>query len=91
MESIMKSDIYFFITSISVIIITVFILVALFYFIKMLKNFYKISEILKNYAEDADSGLRDLGNSIRQSPLFTFIFGKEKVKKETEKRSKKSV
>ncbi len=91
MESILRSDIYFFITSVAVIIITVFILVALFYFIKMLKNFYKISTILKNYAEDTDNGLRDMGSHIRQSPLFTFIFGKEKIKKEPERHSKKSI
>ena len=38
--------------------------------------------MLRNYAEDTDTGLRDLGEQIRKSPLFTFIFGKEKNKKE---------
>ena len=92
MESIIKSDIFFFITSISVIIITIVLLVAGFYFIKMLRNFYKISTILKNYTEDTEGELRDMGYHIRNSPLFTFIFGKERVKRETEKRStKKSI
>jgi hypothetical protein len=91
MESILKSDIFFFITSISVVVISSFVLVALFYFIKMLRNFHKISIILKNYAEDADGNLRDMGSHIRQSPLFTFIFGKEKSKQEPERRSKKSI
>lgn len=89
MESILRSDIYFFITSVSVIIISVFVLVALFYFIKMLRNFYKISEVLKNYTEDTDKSLKDMGNHLRQSPLFTFIFGKEKIKKEHSTESKK--
>jgi len=87
----MKSDIFFFITSISVIIITIVLLVAGFYFIKMLRNFYKISSILKNYTEDTNNEIRDIGYHIRNSPLFTFIFGKEKVKRESEKRSKKSI
>ncbi|MCX6754533.1 MAG: hypothetical protein NTU81_01755 [Candidatus Nomurabacteria bacterium] len=91
MESILRSDIFFFITSISVIIITIFLLVALFYFIKMLINFYKISVILRKYTEATDNGLRDIGSHIRQSPLFTFIFGKEKIKKEPERHSKKSI
>jgi len=89
MESILKSDIFFIITSISVIIITIVFLVAGFYFIKMIKNFYKISETLKHYTKDTESELKDIGNHIRQSPLFTFIFGKEKVKKE--KGSKKTI
>jgi cell shape-determining protein MreC len=82
---------FFFITSISVIIISVFVLVALFYFIKMLRNFYKISTILKNYTESTEIELRDMGHHIRQSPLFTFLFGKEKNKREPERSSKKII
>ena len=91
MESILRSDMFFFITSISVIIITVFLLVALFYFIKMLRNFYKISSILKNYTENTETELKEMGSHIRQSPIFTFIFGKEKIKRESERHSKKSI
>ncbi|MEI7765504.1 MAG: hypothetical protein WCI93_02870 [bacterium] len=81
MESILKSDIFFFITSISVVISTLFLLVALFYFIKILRNFYKISNIFKAYANDADDELREMGRHIRKSKIFTFIFGKEKENK----------
>lgn len=91
MESILKSDIFFFITSISVVVIMIVLLIAGFYFIKMLRNFYKISAILKNYTEDTENEMRDIGFHIKNSPLFTFIFGKEKVKREPEKRSKKSI
>ena len=90
MESILRSDIYFFITSISVIIISAFLLVALFYFIKILRNFYKISEILKNYAENTNNELKEIGQHIRESPLFTFFFGKGK-KKESSKSHTKSI
>lgn len=82
MEAILKSDIFFFITSISVVVVSCFVVVALFYFVKILRNFNKISKMLRNYAEDTDTGLRDLGEQIRKSPLFAFIFGKERNKKE---------
>ena len=91
MESILKSDIFFFITSMSVVVITLFLIVALFYFIKIMRNFYKISEILKNYTESTDLELKAMGQHIRQSRLFTFLFGKEKIKKEPERSSKKSI
>lgn len=91
MESILKSDIFFFITSISVALITIFILIAGFYFVKILRNFYKISAVLRHYVENTETELRDMGHHIRQSPLFTFLFGKEKNKKEPERRSKKSI
>jgi hypothetical protein len=91
MESILKSDVFFFITSISVIIITLMLLVAGCYFIKILINFHKISITLRKHTEDIDGELRNMGNHVRQSPLFTFIFGKEKSKQEPERRSKKSI
>ena len=91
MESILKSDIFFFITSISVVVISVGVLIAMFYLIKILRNFYKISNILKGLSENADSELRDMGHHIRQSRLFTLIFGKEKVRKEEARTSKKVI
>ncbi len=57
----------------------------------MLNNFYKISKILRVYANDTDAELRDMGHHVRHSPLFTFFFGKEKARPEPEKRSKKSI
>jgi len=91
MESILKSDIFFFITSISVVIITIVLLVAGVYFIKILINFHKISVIVKNFAENTETELKDIGHHVRQSPLFTFFFGKEKVKREPEKNGKKTI
>lgn len=91
MESILRSDIFFLITSISVVVLTLVLLAASFYFIKILRNFYKISTILKNYTEDTENELRDMGSHIKQSKLFTFLFGKEKVKKESKRSSKKVV
>jgi hypothetical protein len=89
MESVIKSDIFFFITSISIIVISVFVVIVLVHLIRILRNFYKISKTLRNYAESAEVGLRDLGEHIMRSPLFTFIFGKEKSPKEKGGRVKK--
>lgn len=89
MESVLKSDVFFFIASISVVMITLFLIIALVYFIKILINFSKISKILRNYAENTEEGLRDLGEQIRKSPVFTFIFGKEKGKKNNSDSTKK--
>jgi len=91
MESILRSDIFFFITSISVIVITIVLLVAGVYFIKILINFHKISAILRNYVENTETELKDIGHHIRQSPLFTFFFGKEKTKREPERNGKKTI
>lgn len=91
MESILKADIFFFITTIFVSIIAIITIIVGIYFILVVKNFYKISKILKNYAESADTNLRELGEQIRHSKLFTFLFGKEKVKKDPERQHSKKV
>ncbi len=90
-ESVIKADIFFVVTTIAVVLVALFFLVALFYFIRIVRNFYKISKILKNYADDANSELRELGEQIRQSPLFVFLFGQEKDKKERGSSSNKKV
>ena len=90
-ESVIKADIFFVITTIAVVLVTLFFLVALFYFIRIVRNFYKISKILKNYADDANSELRELGEQIRQSPLFTFLFGKEENKKGNDQPNNKKI
>ena len=91
MESILKADIFFFITTIFVSIVAIITIVAGVYFILVVRNFYKISKILKAYAESADTNLRELGEQIRHSKLFTFLFGKKKVRREKEKYSSKKV
>jgi cell shape-determining protein MreC len=91
MESVLKSDLFFIITSISVVIITVLLSIAGIYFIKILRNFYKISSLLKDYVENTGDELKDIKNHIRQSKLFVFLFGKEKIRDENLEKKKKMV
>jgi len=80
MESILKADIFFFISSIATIIFIIVILIAGFYFIKILRNFQKISSILLKATENTKEELTEMAEHVRQSPVFTFIFGKKKKK-----------
>ncbi len=81
MESIFKSDIFFFITSISVILFTIIFIISGFYFIKIMKNFSDISEILKNTVKKTEDGISEIGERITESLIFSFIFGKKKKSK----------
>jgi hypothetical protein len=80
METLLKADIFFFITSVFVVIITTVFLIGGIFLIKIIFNFYKISKILKETAENASADLSELGEHVRESPLFTSIFGKKRVK-----------
>ncbi len=46
----------------------------------MLKNFYEISENLKNGLNDASEEIKEMAEHVRESAIFTFIFGKRKKK-----------
>ncbi len=81
MNSLIQANIFFFITSIFVIILTFILILGGYYLIKALKNFYTISEIVKNYAQNTEDELQDISKHIRQSAIFTFIFGKKNRKK----------
>ena len=58
MTSIMQLDIFFFITTIAVVIVTVLITVALIYIVLILKDIRNISEVVskesRNFADDTE-------------------------------------
>lgn len=78
MEDIVKADIFFFITSISVVLVTLFLLVVLFRFIGILNDFKSISGKLKQGVDTASDSIAELVDSVNESSFFRFIFGKKK-------------
>jgi hypothetical protein len=87
MEPLLKSDIFFFITSVSVVLLTVIFIIIGVYLIKIMKNFSHMSETLKKTVDDTDDELRDIGVHVRESPIFTFIFGRKRVGRHHAKKS----
>ncbi|MCX6754063.1 MAG: DUF948 domain-containing protein [Candidatus Nomurabacteria bacterium] len=81
MESILKSEIFFFISSISVILITIIFVIVGFYLIKIMRNFSHISERLKETVDGAYSSLEEVGDNIKESSVFRFFFGKKRKNK----------
>lgn len=78
METLLKADIFFFITSIAVILLTLFVLIVLYHLIKILKDVEFISDKLQKGTAFATDNLEELVNNINQSSIFKFIFGKKK-------------
>ena len=81
MESILKSEIFFFIASISTILLTVILVIFGFYLIKAMKNFSDISKKLKGTVDGACNSFGEVGDRILESSLFSFIFGKSSKRK----------
>jgi len=49
--------------------------------IKTLKNLSSISKTLKETVSATGADLKNIGAQIKESPIFSFIFGKKKKRK----------
>ena len=87
MESIMNADIFFFITAIAEVILTILIAIILFYIIQILANFRAISDILRNGTENAEEHIETLGKNLAKNPFFKMFFGKKKTTKNTKSKN----
>lgn len=83
MEPILKSEIFFFISSVAVILFTVVFLIFGFYLIKIMRNFSNISDKLKKGVDNASASLEEVGENIKESKIFSFIFGNQKKNKKS--------
>lgn len=80
MEPILKSDIFFFISSVSVVVLTILLSIGVFYLIKILRDFSKISETLNQTASDIGEKVKNMQEDISKIPIIGFLF-KSKQKK----------
>lgn len=86
MDTLFKADIFFFITSIAVVLITLFLLVVLFRFIGILNDFKSITNKLKQGVGAASDNIVELIENINGNSFFRFIFGKKKSSRKREKK-----
>lgn len=88
MEAVLQTNIFFFITSVSVIIITVLLVVIGFYVLRIVKNVSEISTIIKDATSNANEKLSEvIDQYVKLNPLYRLIFGKIK-KTRSEKKTK---
>ncbi len=85
MDTLMKADIFFFISSISAVVLTIFAIIALYYLIRVLRDFSEISDTLKRGVDKASGHLDDLVDMLMSNALFRFFFGKKRTRKNSKK------
>ncbi len=66
MENLIQSDVFFFITSIAVVIVTIFILVILWYVVRILKNVKDVSDVIKKESIFVLSDLSGLRAKVKK-------------------------
>lgn len=87
MDTLLKADIFFFITSVAVVVLTILVIIALIYFIKILKNVKDISETVRDGVDNASSHTEELLSKLTDNPLFRFMFGKKRGDKKKHKKT----
>jgi len=78
MDTLVHADIFFFITSIAVIIFVFLISLVVYYVIGILRNLRDISNTLKRGVDNAEENIEEIYNTIEDSSIFRFIFGRRK-------------
>ena len=78
METLIKADIFFFLTSIAVLVVIVVCVFAGFYLMQTLRNVRDISEKLKNVATLAEGDFDRIHEQFSRTWLGGVLFGKKK-------------
>jgi hypothetical protein len=89
METFIKADIFFFISSVATVVITVLFSVALFYFIKAGKNLYLISEKMQNHFAESEEFVLDLKERLEDNMIFRMFFPPARRKSRSVKKDEK--
>ena len=69
MDSLLQSDIFFFVSSIGFLVIAGLLVSILLYVIKIIKIVVEVMETVKNITKGVSEKIEDIGQ-ITQSPLF---------------------
>lgn len=91
METLIKADIFFFISSIATIILTVLISILLVYLIRAGKNFHMISEALKKDLEYSEEYIEDLWDRLENNAFFRMLFASSRRHKKQKTTGKNTV
>lgn len=74
METIMKADIFFFISSVATVVLSILTSVLLFYLIKTWKNLHTLSEKLKDGLEKSEEFVDEFKERLENNMVFRLFF-----------------
>ncbi len=83
METLIKADIFFFISSVATVVIAILVSVLLFYLIKAGKNLYSLSEALKGKFKESEEFVMDMKDRLENNLVFRIFFPPSRKKPKT--------
>lgn len=90
METVMKADIFFFISSVASVVLAVLLSIVLFYFIKAGKNLYHISEKLQEHFKESEEFVFDLKERLEENMIFRLFFPPARNRKRAKRKGEKT-
>lgn len=81
MNTLIQADIFFFITSIAVILVTAIVLVICWYVFKLTKILHRLAEKIENEADEYIEASADVREKIFEHPFVEMVLGKKKTRK----------
>ncbi|MBA3551133.1 hypothetical protein H0W32_02920 [Patescibacteria group bacterium] len=90
METLIHADIFFFASTIALVLVTIGLAVALVYIIKILRTVSKVSDKVKDESDEIIADIKNLRGNIKQQGLglrnvkevIKMVFGKNRSKKD---------
>lgn len=89
MDTLLHADVFFFVTTIAVILVATMIVISLVYFIQILKNLRDVSNAFKKGTDVASESISAFINLIINNSFFKAIFGEVKPKAKRKVNKKK--
>ncbi len=88
MDSFIKADIFFFISSVATVVLAILVGILLFYLIRAGKNLHMLSELLKEHYKDSEEFVVELKERLEDNIVFRLFFPPKK-RRRREKEDKK--
>lgn len=80
MDTLLHADVFFFITSVAVILITTMLVICLIYFVQILKNLRDISNTFKKGTDAVSGSVESFIKLIINNKFFQMFFGKKNTR-----------
>lgn len=77
MDTFMKADIFFFVTTVAVIVFLILGSIVLWYMIGILRDVKRASNTLERKIEEGSENLERMRQKVAESAVFNLVFGKK--------------
>ncbi len=78
METLIQSEVFFFISSVGFVVLFILCAVVFFYVIKSFRTWDRILNKLEDNIGDMSDTAKDMLEDVRESTIFNFIVGRKK-------------